>query len=198
VLHHARGYATGFLTPAIAVPPAPTFGLGRRCRVLPAACAAGDKAAHGFSGYAGNNLFGSLRSTARRRAGVNRKRLNITAHYPNQASRCAELRLVAWRWRALRVRVMVCYVLRPGPDNGHFGSLRSGCLFGRCAQGGLDAPPALRSACGGSHCVARSRLGRHAPVCPGGAPCKAKVTKSRLWRDGSRRASSLAALLAWC
>ena len=79
--------------------------------------------------------------------------------------------------RALRVRVMVCYVLRPSPDNGYFSSPCSVCLFRRFAQCGIDPPPALRSACGGSHCVARSRLGRLAPVRPGGAPCKAKATK---------------------
>jgi len=28
---------------------------------------------------------------------------------------------VAYRWRALRVRVMVGYVLRPGPDKSYFG-----------------------------------------------------------------------------
>jgi len=62
--------------------------------------------------------------------GVNRKRLNITAHYPKQASRCAGLRLVAYRLRALRVRVMVGYVLRPSPDKGYLG-LR---LFSQAAQ----------------------------------------------------------------
>jgi len=40
VLHHARGYATGFVSLAIAVPPAPTFALGWRLRALPAVCAA--------------------------------------------------------------------------------------------------------------------------------------------------------------
>jgi hypothetical protein len=45
-------------------------------------------------------------------------------------------------------------------------------LFRRYALGGGVAPPALRSACGGSHCGARSRLGRLAPVRPGGAPHK--------------------------
>jgi hypothetical protein len=52
---------------------------------------------------------------AQSRAGVNRKRLNITAHYTKQASRCAGLRLMACRCRALRVRVMVGYVSRPSP-----------------------------------------------------------------------------------
>ncbi|MDP2822889.1 MAG: hypothetical protein Q8O52_09465 [Sulfuritalea sp.] len=42
----------GFVSPAIAVPPAPTFALGRLDRVLPAACAVGDETAHGFGGYA--------------------------------------------------------------------------------------------------------------------------------------------------
>jgi hypothetical protein len=84
------------------------------------------KAAHGFSGYAGAVLdllhfvarrrltalkrtatmpgrvghkrqVSSRCSTAPSRAGVNRKRLNITAHYPKYASRCAGLRLVAYR-----------------------------------------------------------------------------------------------------
>jgi len=41
----------GFVSPAIAVPPAPTFALGCLGRVLPAACAVGDEAAHGFGGY---------------------------------------------------------------------------------------------------------------------------------------------------
>ena len=63
----------------------------------------------------------SLCSTAPSRAGVNRKRLNITAHYPKQPSRCARLRLVACRCRALRVRVMVGYVLRPSPDKSYVG-----------------------------------------------------------------------------
>ena len=169
---HAVKLRHGFVSPAIAVSPAPTFVLGRLGRVLSAACAVGDKTAHGFSGYAGavlavlhfvarrrltalkrtatmpggsackvktvppaalrihsaatrpkscrapssfllhsagrtrprqtrcaglpvkyktglrfasvglNPPGCSLRSTAHRRAGVNRKRLNITAHYP--------------------------------------------------------------------------------------------------------------------
>ena len=85
------------------------------------------KAAHGFSGYAGAVLdllhsvarrrltafkrtaatpscvghkrqVSSRCSTAPSRAGVNRKRLNITAHYPKYASRYAGLRLVAYRF----------------------------------------------------------------------------------------------------
>jgi len=51
VLHSARGCATGFVAPAIAVPPAPTFALGIRSRVLPTACAV--SYAHGFVGYVG-------------------------------------------------------------------------------------------------------------------------------------------------
>ena len=70
----------------------------------------------------GNKTLVSSRcSTAPSRSGVNRKRLNITAHYPKYASRFAGLRLVAYRCRALRVRVMVGYVLRPSPDNGYIG-----------------------------------------------------------------------------
>ena len=57
--------------------------------------------------------------------GVNRKRLNITAHYPKPLrlpqQGCSRLGPL----RALRVRVMVCYVLRPSPDN---------CVIRRCAS----------------------------------------------------------------
>jgi len=45
--------------------------------------------------------------------------------------------LVAYRWRALRVRVMVGYVLRPSPDKSYFGLLRCVCLFRRCALGSV-------------------------------------------------------------
>ena len=41
-----------------------------------------------------------------------------------------------------RVRVMVCYVLRPSPDNSYFGLRCSICLFGCCAQCGVGPPPA--------------------------------------------------------
>lgn len=51
------------------------------------------------------------------RSRVNRKRFNITAHYPKSASRYAWLRLVADRCAPSRVRVMVCYVLRPCAAN---------------------------------------------------------------------------------
>ena len=58
------------------------------------------------------------------RPGVNRKRLNITAHYPKPLrlpqQSCSRLGPL----RALRVRVMVCYVLRPRPSN---------CVIRRCA-----------------------------------------------------------------
>lgn len=58
------------------------------------------------------------------RPGVNRKRLNITAHYPKPLrlpqQSCSRLGPL----RALRVRVMVCYVLRPRPSN---------CAIRRCA-----------------------------------------------------------------
>ena len=72
--------------------------------------------------------------------------MNITAHYPNQASRFAKSALGGLALRTLRVWVMVCYVLRPGSDNSYFGSRCSSCLFGRYAQGGVDPPPPSRSA----------------------------------------------------
>ncbi len=79
---HAVKLRHGFVSPAIAVPSAPTFHLGWLGCVLPAACAVGGEAAHGLSGYVRNIQVSSLRSTALSRAGVNRKRFNITAHYP--------------------------------------------------------------------------------------------------------------------
>ena len=50
------------------------------------------------------------------RSGVNaplRYAFNITAHYPKSGQSLRRLRFVARPLRALRVRVMVCYVLRP-------------------------------------------------------------------------------------
>jgi hypothetical protein len=64
VLHHARGCATGFVAPAIAVSPAPTFALGWPRRVLPAARTA--SFARGPVGYAEKDLVGSRRSSAQR------------------------------------------------------------------------------------------------------------------------------------
>ena len=61
VLHHARGCATGFVFPAIAVPPAPTFALGRLGCVLPAACAV--SFAHGSVGYLKPGLLTTLNCT---------------------------------------------------------------------------------------------------------------------------------------
>jgi len=58
VLHHARGFATGFVALAITVPPASTFGLGGRLRVLPAACAV--SFAHGSGGYLKAGLLAVL------------------------------------------------------------------------------------------------------------------------------------------
>ena len=60
-LHHARGCATGFLALAIAVLPAPTFGLTRLGSVLPAACAV--SFAHGFFGYIKHSLLAVLDCT---------------------------------------------------------------------------------------------------------------------------------------
>lgn len=60
--HPARGYATGFASPAIAVPPAPTFGLDWPWCALTAACAA--SCARGSVGYL--KAVCSLRSIAPR------------------------------------------------------------------------------------------------------------------------------------
>lgn len=61
VLNHARGCATGFVSPAIAVPPAPTFALGWPGCILPAACAV--SFAHGFVGYVKAGLLAALDCT---------------------------------------------------------------------------------------------------------------------------------------
>ncbi len=62
------------------------------------------------------------------RPGVNRKRFNITAHYPKPLrlpqQSCSRLGPL----RALRVRVMVCYVLRPRPSQHHYSALRVGSV----------------------------------------------------------------------
>ncbi len=132
----------------------------------------------------------SLRSTAPSREGVNRKRFNITAHYQKSASRCAELRFVADRWRALRVRVMVGYVLRPNPATALFCSRCSVGLVRRFAQGGVDPRPPC-----GRPTAARTALlvpasAATLPVRPGGAPMEGEVQKSRRWRYGSHRRSN--------
>jgi hypothetical protein len=153
VLHHARGFATGFVVPAIAVPPAPTFGIGMRLRVLPATCAVGDKAAHGSGGYVGGALACARCARVTQPGRGKSQAIEHNSALPKVGQSLRRASLGGLPLRALRVRVMVCYVLRPSPDNGYFGSRCSRGLFGRCAQGGVDAPPALR-------------------VCPGGAPCK--------------------------
>ncbi|MDP1524905.1 MAG: hypothetical protein Q8M20_03780 [Rhodocyclaceae bacterium] len=61
MLHHARGCATGFASPATAVPPAPTFGLGWPYRTLPAVCAA--SCARGSVGYRNPGLLAVLDCT---------------------------------------------------------------------------------------------------------------------------------------
>jgi hypothetical protein len=86
-------------------------------------------------------------STAPSRSGVNRERFNINRALPKVRQSLRGLRLVAYRWRALRVRVMVGYVLRPSPDNNYFGCdclvrLRSGGL-GRFCAGERRRWPAL-------------------------------------------------------
>jgi hypothetical protein len=84
-----------------------------------------------------SRLARSLRSTVHRRAGVNRKRLNITAHYPKPLRLPQQSCSGLVPLRALRVRVMVCYVLRPSPDN---------CAIWRCTC----VYPALRTSSLGS------------------------------------------------
>lgn len=73
--------------------------------------------------------------------------------------------------RALRVRVMVGYVLRPSPDKRYVGAAIAAWAYsGAARKVALIPRPPGGSACGGSHCVARSRLGRLASRPPRRAP----------------------------
>ncbi|MHB1358119.1 MAG: hypothetical protein ACYCWC_00895 [Rhodocyclaceae bacterium] len=56
-----RAARHGFTSPAIAVPPAPTFALGNRLHALPAVCAA--SFARGFVGYLKAGLLAVLDCT---------------------------------------------------------------------------------------------------------------------------------------
>jgi len=78
---------------------------------------------------------------------------------------------VAYRWRALRVRVMVGYVLRPSPDKGYVGAAIAAFGYSGASRSVVVSPrPPSGSVCGGSHFVARSRLGSPAPSAPQGLP----------------------------
>ena len=78
---------------------------------------------------------------------------------------------MAYRWRALRVRVMVCYVLRPSPDNSYFGSRCSGCVY----SGAVRKVVLIPARPAGLPAAARTALlvpasAAPLPIRPGGAP----------------------------
>lgn len=55
------------------------------------------------------------------------------------------LRLVAYRWRALRVRVMVGYVLRPSPDKGYVGAAIAAFGYSGASRGWGGSLPRRRA-----------------------------------------------------
>ena len=72
---------------------------------------------------------------------------------------------------ALRVRRRVGYVLRPSPDNSYVSATVAASVYSGAARSVVLFPrPPGGSACGGSHCVARSRLGSRAPSAAKGLP----------------------------
>jgi len=143
---HAIRPRHGFVPSPAAVPPPPTFTPARLRALCPPSALSAVKLPTASPATPDKARSPRLARLVQSRAGVNRKRLNITAHYTKQASRCAWLRFMACRCRALRVRVMVGYVSRPGPDKGYSGLLRCVCLFRRCALGGVETPaPPCRS-----------------------------------------------------
>ena len=165
VPHHARGCATGFAAPAIAVSPAPTF--------VP--CPASARTAR--------RLRRQLRSRLRRlpqprlarsarlhkgRSGVNaplRCAFNITASYAKSGQSFRRLRLVSRPLRALRVRVSAVMSCAPTRPTASFGASRG--FIQRCATGGLRPTVGLRlRAC------RRARYGRRRrqSVCGGTVP----------------------------
>ena len=88
---------------------------------------------------------------------------------------------MAYRWRALRVRVMVGYVWRPGPDNSYDSAAVAAWVYSGAARNVALIPrPPGRFACGGSHCVARSRRRQpRFPSAPVGLPKKKAITPYR-------------------
>ncbi len=145
----AKNPRTGFVPSFIAVPPAPTFTLALRCR-YPRRLRRQHKAAHGFSGYAGA-VLNLLHSEARRRLPAVKRTatmsgcvgqikasqfalLNCTQPgrgkspaiehnraLPKVGQSLRRASLDGLPLCALRVRVMVGYVLRPSPDKSYIG-----------------------------------------------------------------------------
>ena len=78
---------------------------------------------------------------------------------------------MADRWRALRVQVMVCYVLRPRPSQQRYSALRVGSVSAARQMELIPRPPSAFAG-KGSHCVARSpcRQPRHPSAPAGGSP----------------------------
>ena len=147
---HAIKPRHGFVSPASAVPPAPTFGLGGRSRVLPAACAV--SFAHGFVGYVKPGLLAALNCTQPGRG--KSPAIQHNRAFCKMQPVANQVGLVSAPLRALRVRRRVGYVWRPGLDNGYVSSRCSARLFSAARLVALLPRPPGGSACGGSHCVA--------------------------------------------
>lgn len=100
----------------------------------------------------------SLRSTAPGRAGVNRCAIEHNRALPKVGQSLRRASLDGLPLRALRVRVMVGYVLRPGPDKGYVGvaALRlvySGAARGWCGSLSRRRARALAGVAGGQFVV---------------------------------------------
>jgi len=167
--------------------------------LLPAACAVGDEAAHGFSGYAGAVLdvlhfvarrrLPAVKRTAAMPGRVGQRKTNQLAllnctppgrgkspaiehnrALPKVGQSLRRLRLVAYRLRALRVRVMVGYVLRPSPDKGYVGVAVAALGSSGASRGRWGSLPrrwarALAGCAGGQFVVKVGAGGTAAPAC---------------------------------
>ena len=127
-------------------PSPPSFAFCLALSLLPAACAVGDKAAHAFSGYPGNCPVSALRASGTSRAGVNRYAIKhnraLCKAQAFASLRCARCSVPL---RALRVRIMVGYVLRPSPDNSYFSAAYAAFVYSGAARARwCGSPPAQR------------------------------------------------------
>ena len=78
-----------------------------------------------MASVATSKLVCSLRSIAPRPAGGKSQAIEHNSALPKVGPVATQASLgVAYRWRALRVRVMVCYVLRPQQSQHRYSALR--------------------------------------------------------------------------
>ena len=132
---HAMRPRHGFVPSAIAVSPAPTFARGLpECR-LPAACAVGGEAAHGFGGYAGQNQITApcAPGTKPGRGKSQAIEHNRALHKAGQSLRCASLDGLPLSRPAGSCNGRLCLAPRPGQGLFWLAALR---LFIRALRAG--------------------------------------------------------------